>query len=53
MESLLLRIASGTLEAVFAGIAIGGVLALVRKIQIAFGVKENSEDRRIHVSGAR
>jgi hypothetical protein len=53
MDSLVLRIASAAVEAVVAGLAIAGVLLLVRKIQIAVGVKDEREEHRVHPFGAR
>lgn len=52
MGSFVSRLLYGTLEAIVAGVAIGGILALVRRVQIAFGVTEEKENRRVHVSSA-
>jgi hypothetical protein len=43
MEQLILRIASSAVEAIVTGGAIGGALGLVRKIQIALGVKDDKD----------
>jgi len=53
MEPLVLRIASTAIEAVIVGVALAGVLMLVRRIQIAFGVKDHTEPKQVHLSGTR
>lgn len=52
MESLVLRILVATAEAVLCGVALGGLLAFVRRIQIALGVKGRKINRPVHASRA-
>ncbi len=41
MEALILRVSLVAFEAVIVGAGLGGVLLLIRKIQIQFGMKED------------
>jgi hypothetical protein len=49
MVPLALRIASTSVEAIIAGLAIGGVLLAVRKIQLALGFRDDREDERVQI----
>jgi hypothetical protein len=50
METLLVKLFTGAVEAVLVGSATGGVLALVRKVQMLLGVK-GEKDRGVGISG--
>ncbi len=52
MESLDLRILVASGEAVLCGVSLGGLLLLVRRIQIALGVKGSKGESHAHVSRA-
>jgi len=52
MESTILHILVDAGEAVLCGLALGAVLLLVRRIQIAFGVKETKGQSTVSVSRA-
>lgn len=51
MEPLSIRVPSAIVESIVAGVAIGALLILVRRIQLALGVKENKSEGRPHVTG--
>jgi hypothetical protein len=53
MDALVSQIASTVFEALVAGIVVGGVLLLVRRIQIAAGVKDEREQSTTPLLGAR
>jgi hypothetical protein len=46
MGPLALRVASTSVEAIIAGLAIGGVLLVARKIQLALGFRDDREETR-------
>jgi hypothetical protein len=50
MGSFASRLVSTAFEAIVAGIAIDGILVLVRRVQLAFGVREGKENRSVHIS---
>ena len=53
MEPLVLRVSSTTVEAIIVGIALGAALVLIRKIQLALGVKDDREEKQAHIRSAQ
>ena len=52
MESHILQILIAAGESVLCGVSLGGLLLLVRRIQIALGVKDNKGESHAHISRA-
>jgi hypothetical protein len=52
MMPLFHRVVSVILEGVPVGVALGGLLVLVRRIQIAFGVKDISSPKATQITRA-
>ena len=50
MEGLVLRILTAASVAAGTGIALGGVILLIRRIQLMFGVKDEGEQARVTVA---
>ena len=52
MWPIIAKISYTAVEALAVGLGVGGALALIRKLQIAFGAHDHNEDRRIHAQGS-
>jgi hypothetical protein len=53
MEMALIHVSSATLEAAVVGLAIAGAILVIRRIQLALGVKDDKEEKHAQIPGAR
>jgi hypothetical protein len=53
MEMALIHFSSATVEAAVVGLAIAGAILLIRKIQLALGVKDDKPEKGAHFPDVR